>query len=496
MQQRSTPTGDARPAATAAEVKPWASDPPPRGVDPAAVFAAGLELHHLANTAYPIAHRRTIWPLRQRAERHRQLLADAFARAPRMSLYAHIPFCERRCSFCEYCVVRRHDEERERAYHRALMQELEGYIELLGGRPPRLAGFDIGGGTPTLVSERRIAELVERVTSAWSLAPTFDISIEATPKIAAERPARIAALRALGIERISIGLQVTGRRLLRRYGRELNSERHNREAVANIRAAGFTRLNIDLMYGLARQRLEDVERAVRYAVALQPEYVTLYRMRYKGTRIRGEAAAVARQRVVETYELAHALLHEAGYAAQPGQNSFSRVPRDPGTSAYLTSRVVWSVPYLGLGLGAQTFTNNLLAYNAGAASKRLDRYLAAVAAGRLPIQDLYRLPPSEGMAKMIAVSFYFGQIHRRAFARRFGVELERRFPAELAFLRRRRLIEDHGDVVRLTASGARVFNGAVALFYFILVRVVNTFLYRLEKRLWIPGFERRGEATR
>jgi oxygen-independent coproporphyrinogen-3 oxidase len=188
-------------------------------------------------------------------------------------------------------------------------------------------------------------------------------------------------------------------------------------------------------------------------------------MRYKGTRISGEARDIELKRVVEMYQMARNLLTSAGYQANPGKNGFSRVSGDPGTSEYLTERVVWGTPYLGLGLGAQTFTNNLLAYNHGAATKRMERYLQTVKAGGLPIQDLYHLPLSEAMAKMISVSFYFGQIHLGAFRYRFGMELEERFPDEIAFVLDRGLMEYQGQTFRLTTKGAKVFNGVIALFY-------------------------------
>ena len=442
----------------------WADEAPSTSHAPAEVFEAGLREHHIANTAYPIAHRRTIWPYR-RESGHAQLLAESLLTSGRMGLYVHIPFCERRCSFCEYTVVDHHDDEVEAAYHAALMEELEMYLELLGERTMELAGLDIGGGTPALMSPERTGELLERVRRGFRLTPGFSVSIETTPKIAATDPARMRALRRLGIDRMSMGLQMVNPRLLREYGRDLNEVGHNRAAVDNIRAAGFERFNIDLMYGFARQSLDDFRHSLEYTVALHPEYITLYRMRYKGTRIHKEASQVELERVTRLYREARRVLLAAGYEANPGKNGFSRVDGDPGTSAYLTERVVWGTPYLGLGLGAQTFTGNLLAYNLGAATKRMGSYLKAVQDGRLPIQDLYHLPTVEGMAKMLSVSFYFGEINLGAFRQRFGVELARQFPREVAFVLREGLMEHRGPCLRLTEQGAKQVNGVIALFY-------------------------------
>lgn len=443
----------------------WADEQTSETVPPEAVFQAGLRHHHLANTAYPIAHRRTIWSFRQPADRHRALLQHAFGVSKRLGLYIHIPFCERRCAFCEYTVLEGHDDEAETRYHQALLRELEMYARLLGAQHKELVGLDIGGGTPSLIRPERIAELVERVGQHFRPGPGFDISIETTPKIAATRPERLRAYRAAGIERISMGLQMVNPRLLHEYGRDLNKIGYNYQAVENMRHAGFQRLNIDLMYGFAKQTPEEFQRTLEYTIRLNPEYITLYRMRYKGTRVADEAPEIGLTRVMEMYTLARRVLLEAGYQANPGKNGFSRVSDDPGTSAYLTERVVWCTPYLGLGLGAQTFTNNVLAYNHGAASKRLDRYVQTVQRGELPIQDLYHLPRSEAMAKMIAVSFYFGQIHLRAFRTRFGCELEEQFPDEVGFVLQQGLMEYHGPTLRLTATGATAFNGVIALFY-------------------------------
>ncbi len=429
------------------------------------VFEAGLRNHHLATTAYPIAHGKTIWGYRLGAENHGQLIKESLLGSEGFSLYAHIPFCERRCRFCEYCVVEHHDEEVEAVYHAALMTELERYLELLDGRAPPLVGFDIGGGTPSLIQPSRIQELVARVLSVFSPAPGFHISIETTPRIAARHPERMSAYMNLGIERISMGLQMTNPRLLKIYGRDSNQVGHNARAVRNIRKAGFRRLNIDLMYGLARQSEENLAASLGHAIELEPEYITIYRMRYKGTRISSEASQVELERVVAMYELCRETLLEAGYLAEPGKNTFSKVAGDSGASAYLTSRVVQSTPYLGIGLGAQSFTNNLLAYNSGAATKRMTSYLKAVGRGELPIQDLYHLPLQEGAAKMTSVSFYFGAVDRAAFRRRFGEALVEHFAEEVAFLVGRGLVKVTPDALVMTRSGARSFNGVLALFY-------------------------------
>jgi oxygen-independent coproporphyrinogen-3 oxidase len=434
-------------------------------VSPEAVFKAGLRHHHIANTAYPIAHRKTIFRFRQPRRRHADLIGEAFQAEPAMGLYAHVPFCEKRCAFCEYTVIDDYDDRTIAGYFSALFAELDRTAGLIDSRNRRLVGFDIGGGTPSAVPAHYITQLVERVDRRYRWQPDSGISIETTPRIAARHPERIADYRRAGISRISMGLQMVNPRLLFAYGRDRQKVGYNERAVAAVRKAGFTRFNIDLMYGFARQRTADFIQTLKYTIGLSPEYITLYRMRYKGTKVAGEAGDIDLSRVMEMYEAARTILAENGYPADFGKNGFSRVAGDSGASEYLTCRVVQSTPYLGLGLGAQTFTNNLLSYNLGAAEKRLGGYQKAVSRGWIPIQDLYHLPPSEGMAKMISVSFYFGGINRAAFQRRFGVSLEAAFSAEVRFAVKHRLMTFAGDTLRLTERGAKVINGVIALFY-------------------------------
>jgi oxygen-independent coproporphyrinogen-3 oxidase len=123
------------------------------------------------------------------------------------------------------------------------------------------------------------------------------------------------------------------------------------------------------------------------------------------------------------------------------------------------------MPYLGIGLGAQSYSHTTLSYNDGAVGKNLAPYLRSVSHGRLPLQDLYDLPLAHAMAKMCAVSFYFGEIDRRAFSEKFGVDLAEAFPDEVDFVLRRGLMAWTERSLQLTPEGASSSNGVIALFF-------------------------------
>jgi oxygen-independent coproporphyrinogen-3 oxidase len=435
---------------------------------PEDIYTAGLTQHHLANTAYPIGHLTTMRPYRvtRRNGEDDRVAVAAWEGIAELSLYVHIPFCEKRCSFCEYTVVDpRQNESVEDAYYDLLLRELEMWGRAIDAPQKTLIGFDIGGGTPALPQAANTARLIEAARRHFRFKPGLQISIETTPRIAANDPQKVRDLHALGIDRISMGVQIIQANLLKALGRNASAVDYNLKARDAIRAAGFQKFNIDLMYGFARQSLIGWEATLQHAIGLNPEYITLYRMRYKGTLIAGQAAQVTREQINALADLAKAKLSAAGYTANEGKNTYSRIGGDPGTSDYLTARVIEGTPYLGLGLGAQSLSHVTLSYNAGAASKDLTLYQQKIEAGQLPLQDLYHLSREAAIGKMISVAFYFGEINLASFQRRFGVAVEEVFPHEVAFVLQRGLMEYTETTLRLTDEGARQVNGVIALFY-------------------------------
>ena len=429
---------------------------------PQQIFETGLIYHHYANTAYPLTPGSFKEYRIDDASLIGEFLKQEWAKADVFSLYVHIPFCTARCKFCEYTVLSEWTAAAETEYVELLLREIEMYRPLVQGK--RVAGFDVGGGTPTKLSLANLARITEAVTEGFSLEDDVVFSIETTPVIAAKEPEKLKAVFELGYTRISMGIQTVSEKLLNELGREGSTHIYE-QAVRNIRAAGYERFNVDLMYGFLHQTDEEFESTLRYAMTLDPEYITLYRNRYKGTKLEDEADDVSLYKIINQYRLAYRVLTESGYEANPGKNTFSKVPSDYGTSDYLTTRVIEGTPYLGVGLGAQSFGVDYLAYNDGAASKQMARYRAKLEEGHFPIQDIYRLPQQESIAKVVSVAFYFGFIDRDAFARRFGSDFEKRFSKEIAYVLEEGLMEWQGARLCLTSRGADYINGVIPLFF-------------------------------
>jgi oxygen-independent coproporphyrinogen-3 oxidase len=198
---------------------------------------------------------------------------------------------------------------------------------------------------------------------------------------------------------------------------------------------------------------------------LKPEYVTIYRNRYKGTKLVKEAEHVTLDKVNAQYDLACQMLNNTGYYAPYGKNTFSKIKNDWGTSNYLTKRVIEGIPYLGFGLGAQSFGQNYLSYNSGAREKQLKNYYTKIDNGEYPLQDIYDLPVDEIVAKMVSVAFYFGFEDFKHFTKKFNLNFEEYFEEELTFLKGKDLVRVEDEKMVVTKLGMEQLGGVIPMFY-------------------------------
>ncbi|MCP4161690.1 MAG: NUDIX domain-containing protein [Deltaproteobacteria bacterium] len=426
------------------------------------IFDAGLLYHHYANTAYPLTPNSFRDFRITDQTRIESFLKSEWEKTDRLSLYVHIPFCKVRCKFCEYAVLQDTDESTEGQYVDLLLQEMAMYKKILEGK--KIAGYDLGGGTPTKLSVMNLKKITSSITESFDIPEDVIFSIETTPVIAAKEPEKILEVYNMGYHRISMGIQTVSEKLLNELGREGATHIYEK-AVQNIRKAGYTKFNIDLMYGFLNQDNEDFENTLNYAISLNPDYITLYRNRYKGTKLEKEAGGVSLYKIIQQYRLAYKLLNENGFFANPGKNTFSRIKKDYGTSDYLTERVIKGTSYVGMGLGAQSFGMEYLAYNQGAANKQLEKYRQLIEKGQFPFQDIYSLNKEESIAKMVSVAFYFGFVDIEAFQKRFGLNFLDYFKKEVEFVTSQSFMEIIKNRIYLTDRGSDYINGIIPLFF-------------------------------
>jgi len=196
-----------------------------------------------------------------------------FTALPPLSLYIHLPWCVRKCPYCDFNSHEARDEIPERAYVDALLEDLALEMPLVWGR--QLVSVFIGGGTPSLFSAEALDRLLCGVRALTAFAPDIEITLEANPGTVEQ--ARFDEYRAIGINRLSIGIQSLDDRALAALGR-IHSADEGRRAVEVARQAGFERLNLDLMYGLPDQDRAAAAADLEALLALHPSHVSCYEL--------------------------------------------------------------------------------------------------------------------------------------------------------------------------------------------------------------------------
>ncbi|KJS29021.1 MAG: oxidase, partial [Pseudomonas sp. BRH_c35] len=192
---------------------------------------------------------------------------------PPLAAYVHIPWCVRKCPYCDFNSHAAGPELPEDAYVAALLADLRADLEHVGDR--RLTSIFFGGGTPSLFSAKALAAIVDGLERLVAFSEDIEITLEANPGTFEQ--AKFRDYRQLGINRLSIGVQSFQADKLKALGRIHDGDEAIR-AADMARAAGFDNFNLDLMHGLPDQSLEDALSDLRIAIAQQPTHLSWYQL--------------------------------------------------------------------------------------------------------------------------------------------------------------------------------------------------------------------------
>lgn len=193
--------------------------------------------------------------------------------APPLGLYVHLPWCVRKCPYCDFNSHRAPATLPESAYVEALLRDLDQDLPLVAGRA--LGSIFFGGGTPSLFSADAIAGLLQGFAARCEFIDGIEITLEANPGTAEQQ--RFQAYRQAGVNRLSLGIQSLDDGMLRSLGR-IHGRAEALAAVATARGAGFDNLNLDMMVGLPGQSLAAALQDIDELIALSPEHISYYQL--------------------------------------------------------------------------------------------------------------------------------------------------------------------------------------------------------------------------
>ncbi len=200
-------------------------------------------------------------------------MSSVGAQLPPLSLYIHIPWCVRKCPYCDFNSHAQRGDLPEAAYIAAMFEDLDQDLDYIQGR--ELASIFIGGGTPSLFSASAYAQLFDGLRQRLRFSRDIEITLEANPGTLEQ--GRFAAYRELGINRLSIGVQSFDAQQLKKLGR-IHSAGDALAAIASARDAGYDNFNIDLMHGLSGQTEADALNDLRIAIDSGAPHISWYQL--------------------------------------------------------------------------------------------------------------------------------------------------------------------------------------------------------------------------
>jgi oxygen-independent coproporphyrinogen-3 oxidase len=291
-------------------------------------------------------------------------------------LYIHIPYCFSKCPYCDF-------------YSSTSLSALPLFLDALFKEMAMywsdFNSFDtvyIGGGTPSLLTPQQLENILTRIRGNFDLIGNTEITIETNP--ADLCPSSLESMRKTGINRVNIGIQSFDQEVLRFLGRR-HSVRQAIHAIEASRKAGFHNIGLDLIYGIPGQTINSWIDTLEQAVAFSPEHLSCYQLTLEATtplgkRHRsGEISIPGEELQYEFFMKTSQFLEEAGYIHYEVSN-FARETK----YASRHNQKYWDhSPYLGLGPAAHSFQSNRRWWN----HRSVDRYIAAVSAGNLPVEE-------------------------------------------------------------------------------------------------------------
>lgn len=384
----------------------------------------------------------------------------------KLGLYIHIPFCMRKCLYCDFCSGT-YGPEIRKDYVKALVNELRYQSERLYDYS--VASVYIGGGTPTWLEEKLMDKLIKTVLKFYNVEPGAEITIEMNPATASEN--QLFSYRTLGVNRLSIGLQSSNDDELQTLGR-VHSMKDFLRSFEAARRSGFENINVDIMTGIPGQTPPSIKKTLSDIFLLKPEHISCYSLIIeKGTpfydmygedgekRKRGEPQEFLPSED-EEYELgktAQNMIKAAGYSQYEISN-YAKLGKSCAHNIGYWKRN----PYLGVGISAASLIDEIRYTN----TKDINEYIKKGLSGDFPLYDeAEALSKKKRMEEFMFLGLRMTEgILEDDFLKTFGVPVDSVYLLSVESLISEKLLKRAKGRLFLTELGADLSNYALSKF--------------------------------
>lgn len=369
-----------------------------------------------------------------------------------LSLYIHIPFCTSKCLYCDFTSrpIGGHLELVEK-YIDALVLEIDLYKEVLSAHVIKSIFF--GGGTPSCIEGHFIASLLKHISKWTSFDEEIEITIECNPEtLTADK---LITYKNAGVNRLSIGLQSTHNNLLVQIGRQHNYETFV-QAFKLAKKIGFDNINVDLMFGLPGQNLEQFKESIKEVLGLKPQHIASYSLKIEeGTPFfvlekKGHIQLVDENEERNMYHVLIDLLEKEGYF----QYELSNFSLENHESKH--NLVYWeNKPYIGFGLSAHSKVDAIRCHNVS----ELDTYIDLLNDHQKPIESSVDISVEDDLFETIMLGLRLNKgISPEAIGKQYGIDFKTKYENELKDLLSKGLIVYTGNRLKLTPLGRDLSN--------------------------------------
>ena len=365
-------------------------------------------------------------------------------------LYIHIPFCVRKCAYCDFLSAPG-SEEAKASYTKALLRE----IEAVKTEKREVSSIFVGGGTPSALSPSLMGDIFEKIHESFSVAQDAEITIEANPGTLSKE--KLFLYKNAGINRLSLGLQSPEAAELKSLGR-IHTYEEFLESFSLAREAGFQNINVDLMCALPDQTYEGWIRNLRTVAALHPEHISAYSL------IIEEGTPFAKRKLnlpdedteYRMYEDTAGILAEYGYEQYEISNYAKKGLACRHNIGYWTRK-----EYLGLGLGAASLWGNQRFSN----TSDFSAYLKESGSPETIRENREILSLEDEMSEFMFLGLRMTEgVSKAEFLESFGTPIESVYGKVLDKYKNMGLLEEKEGRIFLTRAGIHVSNGVMAEF--------------------------------